>query len=91
VYNIDNVDGSITVEAIGPAGPVAVASLSEIPLPAGSVITIDLTDPDVLGRELVVTATNRVFIERSLPRGTDAAGADLEGRSGSWALPSSST
>ena len=43
---------------------------------------IDLVAPDTLGQELIVSASNRVFIERSLNRGDD-----LSGRSGSWALP----
>jgi hypothetical protein len=53
-----------------------------VALPSGSIITIDLVDPDVIGRELIVTATSRVFVERLLPRGDD-----LPGRSGSWLLP----
>ncbi len=58
------------------------ASLTEIPIGAGQVITIDLVDPDVLDRELIVQSTNRVFVERRLPRG-----GTLAGTSGSWALP----
>ena len=80
VYNVDNVDGTVTIEAVGPGGPSAVASLTEIPIGAGQVITIDLVDPDVLDRELIVQSTNRVFVERRLPRG-----GDLAGTSGSWA------
>jgi hypothetical protein len=37
-----------------------------------------------LGRELIVSSTSRVFIERLLPRGNG-----LPGRSGSWLLPQS--
>jgi hypothetical protein len=84
VYNVDNLDGTITIESVGPAGPSAVDSLTDIPIAPGEVITIDLEDPDVLGRELIITATNRVFVERLLSRG-----GDLPGRSGSWALPAS--
>ncbi len=83
VYNVDNVDGTVTVEAVGPGGPSAVASLTEVPIGAGQVIAIDLVDPDVIERELIVTSTNRVFVERLLPRGPGLAGT-----SGSWALPS---
>jgi hypothetical protein len=82
VYNVDNVDGTITVEAVGPGGPSAVPNLTDIPIGAGQVITIDLTDPDVLDTELIVQASTRVFIERALPRGNG-----LSGTSGSWALP----
>lgn len=85
VYNVDNEDATITIEAVGPGGPSAVPSLTDIPLGPGAVITIDLEAADVLNQELIVNASNRVFIERSLSRGHD-----LEGRSGSWALPADS-
>jgi hypothetical protein len=82
VYNVDNVEGTITVQAVGPAGPTAVPSLTDIPIAPGGVLTIDLVDPDVLNRELIVDSSTRVFVERSLSRGSGR-----EGRSGSWALP----
>ncbi len=82
VYNIDQVEATVTVSVVGPDGPSVVPSLSEVALPSGSIITIDLVDPDVLGRELIVTSTSRVFVERLLPRNND-----LPGRSGSWLLP----
>lgn len=83
VYNIDQSEATVTIEAVGPAGPSVVPSLENIPLAPGSILTIDLVDPDVLGQELIVTSTSRVFVERSLPRGND-----LPGRSGSFLLPS---
>jgi hypothetical protein len=61
-----------------------VPSLTDIPLGPGEVIVIDLTADDVIGRELIVTSTNRLFVERLLSRG-----GSLSGRSGSWALPAS--
>jgi len=84
VYNVDNVDGTVTVEAVGPGGPSAVPGLIDLPIGAGQVITIDLVDPAVLDRELIVQSTNRVFVERALSRG-----GELAGTSGSWALPAS--
>jgi len=83
VYNIDQTDATVTVSAIGPGGEFDVPSLTEVALPRGSIITVDLTDPDVVGQELIVRSTSRVFVERLLPRG-----GDLEGRTGSWLLPS---
>ena len=82
VYNLDGVDSTVTVKAIGPGGEVAVPSLTNLVLPAAGVITIDLTDPSVFGRPLVVVSNQRLLVERLLPRGHD-----LVGRSGSWALP----
>ncbi len=84
VYNIDQIDATITVSVVGPDGPSVVPSLDQVTLTSGGITTIDLVDQDVLGRELIVTSTSRVFIERSLPRNND-----LPGRSGSWLLPSS--
>ena len=84
VYNVDNIDATITIEAVGPGGPTAVPSLTDVPIGAGQVIAIDLVDPDVLDAELIVQSTNRVFVERALQRGNGLAGA-----SGSWALPAS--
>ncbi|MEL6893501.1 MAG: DUF5719 family protein, partial [Actinomycetota bacterium] len=83
VYNIDQTDSTITVEAVGPGGPFEVPSLTEVALPRGSIITIDLTDPDVIDQELIVRSTSRVFVERLLP-----LGGELSGRDGSWLLPS---
>lgn len=84
VYNVDNEQATITVEAVGPGGPLAIPSLTDIPLGPGAVITIDLTTDDALDQELIVSSSNRVFIERSFARG-----GNLSGRSGSWALPAS--
>jgi hypothetical protein len=81
VYNVDNAEGTVTVEAVGAGGVIAVPGLETIPLAAAGVITIDLTDPAVLDRQLIVRSTTRIMVERSL-----AAGEGL-GRSGSWALP----
>ena len=84
VYNVDQEDATITIEAVGPAGPVAIPSLTDVRLPAGAVMTIDLVAEDALDQELILNSSNRVFVERSFPRG-----GDLAGRSGSWALPAS--
>ena len=86
VYNVDNEEGSVTVQAVGPGGPTRIAGLTDIPIGPAAVITIDLTEQDALGRELIVESSNRVFVERLLPRGEG-----LEGTSGSWAIPSSTS
>jgi hypothetical protein len=82
VYNVDNLDGTITIDAVGPDGPSAVPSLTDIPIGPGQVIAIDLVDSNVLDRELIVQGSTRIFVERSLARGNG-----LSGSSGSWALP----
>jgi hypothetical protein len=82
VYNLDQADAAITVSAVGPDGPEPVPSLTDIPVDPGTVALIDLVADAVIGRELIITSTNRIFVERSLSRGSG-----LDGRSASWALP----
>ena len=81
VYNADNTAGTVTVSAVGQSGPVPVPGLDEIPIDGAAVITIDLVDPIVLGRELIIESTARVFVERSFPTGRG------DTRSSSWAVP----
>ena len=78
-------------EALGPGGPTPIDGLTDIPIGPGAVITIPLESADALDTELILKSTNRVFVERSLPRGVDADGDALAGRSGAWALPSVAT
>jgi hypothetical protein len=82
IQNVDAVDATVTVKAVGPGGAVAVPGLEAVPLPASAVIDVDLTDPSVFGQPLVIESTQRIYVERRLPRGHDQPG-----RSGSWALP----
>ena len=82
IYNRDNAVGQLTVSAIGASGPVPVPGLTDIALPGpDGVLTIDLTDPIVLGRELIIESGNRIFVERAFPTGL----GDL--RASSWAIP----
>lgn len=81
LHNADNSEGTVSVFAVGRSGPVPVEGLVDVPYRAAQRITLDLTDPLVLGRQLVVEATTRVFVERSFPNGV----GDL--RTSSWAIP----
>lgn len=81
VYNADNTPATVSVAAVGSSGPEPVPSLQDIAVEPASVITIDLTDDLVLGRQLVVESTGRVFVERSSPTGREGI------RTSSWALP----
>jgi len=80
-YNVDNAAGSLSVYAVGRSGPVPVESLQDIQYGPARRITIDLTDPLVVGRQLMIEATTRVMVERSFPSGV----GDL--RTPSWAIP----
>jgi hypothetical protein len=81
VLNADNIATTVTVSTLGTGGLVPVPGLEAMPLGAGSVITIPITDPSALGVPFVITSEQSIFVERLLPRG-----ADLRGRSGSYAL-----
>lgn len=81
VYNADNAPGTVSVFAVGRSGPVPVDGLQDVAIGAASQITIDLVDPLVIDRALVVTSTSRVFVQRSVPTGRGAT------RSVAWAVP----
>ena len=81
VLNVDAIDTTVTVSSLGTGGLVPVPGLESIPLAAGAVITVPLTDPSVLGAPFVVESGSRIYVERLLPRG-----GELRGRSGSFLL-----
>jgi hypothetical protein len=81
VHNVDNSPGTISVFAVGRSGPVPVDGLVDVPYGAAERFTLDLVDPLVLGRQLVIEATTHVFVERSFPNGVG------ELRTPSWAIP----
>ena len=57
--------------------------LEAVPLPKSGIVTIAIPDQAAaLGVPLVVESTQRIVVERLLPRG-----GDLRGRSGSLAMP----
>jgi hypothetical protein len=78
LFNVDNAPGTITVQAVGDGGPAPVPGLEAVPISAASRLALDLGD-GALGKELIITSTTRIFVERALPAG--------QGRSASWALP----
>jgi hypothetical protein len=82
VLNVDGLDATVTVKVLGPGGEVAVPGMSDLALPRNGVLPISITDQSALGRPLVVESTQRIYVERLLPRD-----ANVRGRSGSFALP----
>lgn len=83
IFNADNSPGTVSVSAIGSSGPVVVPGMEAVDLAPASLLTLDLTDPMVLGRQVIVESTTRIFVERSVPNGRDV------GRSSAWAVPAS--
>jgi hypothetical protein len=82
VLNATGSQGTVTVKTLGAGGEVPVPGMEAIELPASGVITIGVSDPTALGHPLIVESTQRIFVERLLPRDPG-----LRGRSGSFALP----
>jgi hypothetical protein len=82
VLNATGTQATVTVKTLGAGGEVPVPGMEAIDLPASGVITIGVSDVTALGHPLVVESTQRIFVERLLPRDPD-----LRGRSGSFALP----
>ena len=83
VANRDGFDGTVTVKALGPGGEVEIPGLEAVPLPAGGSVSIAIPQLEAaLGVPLVVESTNRIVVERAVPRSTE-----LNGRSASLALP----
>lgn len=82
IHNADNVEGTVTVYAIGASGPAPVPSLQGVTLPLPSeLLTLDLTDPVALGRTLIIETSNRVFVETAFPTGRG------DTRYAAWAVP----
>ncbi|MEY2959818.1 MAG: hypothetical protein RLZZ01_2386, partial [Actinomycetota bacterium] len=81
VYNADNVAGTVSVFAVGRSGPVPVDGLQDLPIGPAGLVSIDLVDPVVFDRELIVSSTSRVFVERRMPTGRGSTLTAV------WALP----
>ena len=83
VLNLDYLDGTVTVKALGPGGEQVVPGLESVKLPKSSVIAISIPDlPAALNAPLIIESTQRIVVERLTPRDDSA-----EGRSGGLALP----
>lgn len=82
IYNVDGVDTTVAVKAIGPGGEVAVPGLEAIPLISSGVITVSLSDSSAFGRTLVVESAQRLLVERLVRTGSKS-----DRRAGVWAVP----
>lgn len=81
VFNPDNSPNAVTVSVVGPEGIEPVPGLEGLEIDPASILTIDLIDEALFGRQLAVSASGRVFVERSFPSGLD------HGRTASWMVP----
>ena len=83
VLNATGLAGTVTVKSIGPGGETPIVGLTDLDLQPNGLLSVDFSNVDraILGRPLVVEATQNILVERLLPR---AEG--LRGRSGSFPL-----
>lgn len=83
ILNATGLDGTVTVKSIGPGGETPITGLTDLALAPNGLLSVDFSNVDraILGRPLVVEATQNILVERLLPR---AEG--LRGRSGSFPL-----
>jgi hypothetical protein len=83
VMNLDSVAGTVTVKTLGAGGEVPVKGLEKVKLARAGITAIAIPNtPGVLGSPLVVESTQRIIVQRLLPRG-----AGLRGRTAALALP----
>jgi len=82
VLNASAEAGTVDVLSIGPGGEEPLPGLSDVPLAANSVLSIDLLDPVSVGRPVIVVSDQPILVERRLERS-----ATSSGRGGSLALP----
>ena len=82
VANTTTTDASVTVRALGPAGLVAVASNSDVRVPAGGMVRLDLGAAAVGQSALVVESNVEVVVERLI-----APSPDRPGSSASLGMP----
>lgn len=82
ILNTSPNNGVVTVYSVGPGGEEPVPGLSDIPIVANGLVSIDLVDPLSFGRALEVVSDQSILVERRLERTPT-----LRGRSGSLALP----
>jgi len=75
VLNLDNVERTVSVFAVGGDGEVPIAGLSDVVLPAASRVDLDLLSEVSLNQPLVVRSTGRILVERRLPSATSVASA----------------
>lgn len=82
VHNLDLTPGTLTIYAIGANGPVQVPGMIDLPLPnSDAIMRVDLSAPEVLGRQLIIQTTNRTTVERWYRSGRG------DTRTVAWAFP----
>jgi hypothetical protein len=82
ILNTSPNSGVVTIYSVGPGGEEPVPGLSDIPIAANGLVSIDLVDPLSFGRALEVVSDQSILVERRLERTPT-----LRGRSGSLAFP----
>ncbi len=80
VFNADNAPGTVSVSVPTSAGATPLDGLADVPIGPASQLVLDLPEA-AAGQQLIVSSTNRIFVERSIPSGVGTL------RSTAWAMP----
>lgn len=75
-------DVAVAIYRIGDDGFIPVPGLDSVTIRAGQTVTVDLAHQSVNGQPLAVTSSDRVLVERSMPRD-----GPLGGRTTVWPVP----
>ncbi|MEN9793135.1 MAG: hypothetical protein RL330_1213, partial [Actinomycetota bacterium] len=78
VLNASNDAGTITVFAVGPGGTVAVPELTDVPLAAAQLLTIEPPESARIA-ELLITSSVPLVVQRRTSRGSSLVGFGIVG------------
>lgn len=78
ILNASNEAGTITISAVGPGGTLAVPELSELPITAAQLLSIEPPE-SARTAELVITSTVPLVVHRRTSRGNNLVGFGLVG------------
>jgi hypothetical protein len=67
VLNLDNVERTVSVSALGADGEVALGGLAEVVVAPAGRVDLDLVSDVALNQPLVVRSDGRVLVERTVP------------------------
>jgi hypothetical protein len=78
ILNTTALEGTFTVAAIGPGGQVNLPSLTDVPLTAAALASLNVPE-GVNDAEIVITATVPVVVQRRTTRGHGLVGFGIVG------------
>lgn len=78
ILNATSLDGTFTVSAVGPGGELPLPDLTDVPLGAASVVSLDVPVGATFG-EVIVTSNVEIVVQRRTTRGHGLVGFGIVG------------